>query len=48
MELHQPPIGRLPNPELLSYIAQEYSFSIDRIPSYGPLGQMGILHAWRL
>jgi hypothetical protein len=47
MELHQPPIGGPPNPELLSYIAREYSFSIDRIPVHGPLGQMGILHAWR-
>jgi len=47
MELHQPPIGGRPNPELLSYIAREYSFSIDRIPVHGPLGQMGILHAWR-
>jgi FkbM family methyltransferase len=47
MELHQPPVGGSPNPELLSYIAQEYSFSIDRVPVHGPLGQMGILHAWR-
>jgi FkbM family methyltransferase len=47
MELHQPPIGGPPNPELLRYIAREYSFSIDRIPVHGPLGQMGILHAWR-
>lgn len=48
MELHQPPIGGPPNPELLHCIVREYSFSIDRIPAYGPLGQMGILHAWRL
>ena len=47
MELHQPPIGGPPDPELLSYIAREYSFSIDRVPVHGPLGQMGILHAWR-
>jgi FkbM family methyltransferase len=47
MELHQPPIGGRPNPDLLRYIAREYSFSIDRIPAHGPLGQMGILHAWR-
>jgi FkbM family methyltransferase len=47
MELHQPPIGGPPNPELLRCIAREYSFSIDRIPVHGPLGQMGILHAWR-
>jgi FkbM family methyltransferase len=47
MELHQPPVGGPPNPELLISIAQEYSFSIDRIPVHGPLGQMGILHAWR-
>jgi FkbM family methyltransferase len=47
MELHQPPVGGLPNPELLRSIAREYSFSIDRIPAHGPLGQMGILHAWR-
>jgi FkbM family methyltransferase len=48
MELHQPPVGGPPNPELLCSIAREYSFSIDRIPVHGPLGQMGILHAWRI
>ena len=47
MELHQPPIGGPPNRRLLHYIGEEYSFSIDRIPVHGPLGQMGILHAWR-
>jgi FkbM family methyltransferase len=47
MELHQPPIGGPPNPELLHLIACEYSFSIDHIPPHGPLGQMGILHAWQ-
>jgi FkbM family methyltransferase len=47
MELHQPPIGGPPNQELLRCITRDYSFSIDRIPAHGPLGQMGILHAWR-
>jgi FkbM family methyltransferase len=47
MELHLPPIGGLPDPELLRYIGREYSFSIDRIPAHGPLGQLGILHGWR-
>ena len=47
MELHQPPVGGKPNPDLLQHITREYSFSIDRIPCHGPLGQMGILHAWR-
>ncbi len=47
MELHQPPIGGPPNPELLRYIGEQYAFSIDRIPVHGPLGQMGILHAWQ-
>jgi FkbM family methyltransferase len=47
MELHLPPIGGLPNNELLRYIGREYSFTIDRIPAHGPLGQLGILHAWR-
>jgi FkbM family methyltransferase len=47
MELHQPPVGGLPNPELLHYLGRHFSFSIDRIPAHGPLGQMGILHAWR-
>ena len=48
MELHLPPVGGLPNTELLRYIGREYSFTVDRIPAYGPLGQLGILHAWRL
>lgn len=47
MELHQPPIGSPVNPALLAYIGREYTFTIDRIPAHGPLGQMGILHAWR-
>lgn len=46
MELHQPPICGLPNEELLRSIGEQYAFSIDRIPVHGPLGQMGILHAW--
>lgn len=46
MELHQPPIGGLPNEELLRSIGEQYAFSIDRNPVHGPLGQMGILHAW--
>jgi FkbM family methyltransferase len=47
MELHLPPIGGNPDTRLLCYIAREYSFSIDRIPAHGPLGLLGILHAWR-
>lgn len=46
MELHLPPIGGYPRPELLSFIARDYIFSIDRIPAHGPLGQLGVLHAW--
>lgn len=47
MELHQPPIGPPPAPGLLEYIGNHYSFRIDREPCHGPLGKMGILHAWR-
>jgi FkbM family methyltransferase len=47
MELHLPPIGGAPNIGLLHYIGREYFFSIDRIPAHGPLGLLGILHAWR-
>jgi FkbM family methyltransferase len=47
MELHQPPIGPRPNSCLLDYISKNYEFVIDRIPVYAPLGQMGVLHAWR-
>jgi hypothetical protein len=47
MELHQPPIGPRPDSSLLEYIGDNYEFVIDRTPVYSPLGQMGILHAWR-
>jgi hypothetical protein len=47
MELHQPPIGPLPNPRLLEYLDRHFAFVIDRIPAHSPLGQLGILHAWR-
>ncbi len=47
MELHQPPIGPDIQPLLLEYIGERYEFCIDRPPVHGPLGQMGILHAWR-
>lgn len=47
MELHQPPIGGLPNREMLEYIERQYEFVIDRNPCHGPLGHMGTLHAWR-
>lgn len=47
MELHQPPIGPLPNPQLLEYLGRHFAFVIDRIPVHSPLGQLGILHAWR-
>jgi hypothetical protein len=45
MELHIPPIGPPPNPELLDYIWDKYTFSLDRSPVYSPFGVMGILHA---
>lgn len=47
MELHQPPIVPGIRPHLLDFISNRYEFSIDRSPVHGPLGQMGILHAWR-
>ena len=47
MELHQPPIGPLPNPQLLEYLGRHFAFVIDRIPVHSSLGQLGILHAWR-
>ena len=47
IELHQPPIGGPPQPALLDYISRNFEFTIDRMPSYEPLGQMGILHGWR-
>jgi hypothetical protein len=45
MELHIPPISPPPNPALLDYIGDRYTFSIDRSPVYSTLGVMGILHA---
>jgi len=48
MELHQPPIGEAPKPGLLEYISSTFMFIIDRNPCHSPLGQMGILHAWRI
>lgn len=47
MELHQPPVGPVIRPLLLDYISERYEFSLSRTPVHGPLGQMGILHAWR-
>jgi hypothetical protein len=47
MELHQPPIGRRPNPALLDYIGRHYDFEIDRKPVHAALGVMGVLHAVR-
>ncbi|MFA6362488.1 FkbM family methyltransferase [Methanoregula sp.] len=47
MELHIPPISPVPNPALLDYIGDRYTFSIDRSPVYSTLGVMGILHATR-
>jgi len=47
MELHLPPIGGAPDPALLEYICREFEFTLDRVPSHGPLGSLGILHAWR-
>jgi hypothetical protein len=48
MELHMPPIGGLPDQDLLDYIGRNYSFLIDQVPGHGPLGLMGYLHATRL
>ncbi len=45
MELHLPPICGLPNPALLDYISQHFTFDIDQVPCHGPLGLMGYLHA---
>ena len=47
MELHIPPISPPPNPALLDYFGERYTFSIDRSPVYSLLGVMGILHAVR-
>ena len=47
MELHQPPIGRRPNPALLDYIGRHYDFEIERKPVHAVLGVMGVLHAIR-
>jgi len=45
MELHIPPISGSPNPALLEYIGNRYTFSLDRSPVNSALGVMGILHA---
>lgn len=45
MELHIPPISPVPNPVLLEFIGNHYTFSLDRSPVYSALGVMGILHA---
>jgi hypothetical protein len=45
MELHIPPIGGLPNPDLLDYIGRHYTFEIERKPVHTMLGVMGVLHA---
>jgi hypothetical protein len=47
MELHLPPLGPGIQPRFLDSISERYEFSIERTPVYSPLGQMGILHAWR-
>lgn len=47
MELHLPPIGGPPNPELLDYIGDHYDFEIERLPLHDTLGVMGVLHAER-
>ncbi|MDD1702064.1 MAG: hypothetical protein LUQ31_03680, partial [Methanoregula sp.] len=38
MELHLPPISGPPDPALLEYIGNRYTFSIDRSPVYSSLG----------
>jgi FkbM family methyltransferase len=45
MELHIPPIGGLPSPDLLDYIGNQYTFEIERKPVHTMLGVMGVLHA---
>ena len=47
MELHIPPIGGPPNPDLLDYIGRQYTFEIERKPVHAMLGVMGVLHAER-
>ncbi|ABS56161.1 methyltransferase FkbM family [Methanoregula boonei 6A8] len=47
MELHVPPIGPPPDPLLLEYLGEKYTFSLDRTPVHSALGVMGILHAVR-
>jgi FkbM family methyltransferase len=47
MELHLPPIGGQPAPELLDYLSRHFIFEIDRVPAHGPLGLFGFLHATR-
>lgn len=47
MELHQPPIGGVPNPALLDYIGKYYDYEIERKPVHSVLGVIGILHAVR-
>jgi len=47
MELHLPPIGGRPAPELLDYISRHFIFEINRVPAHGPLGLFGFLHATR-
>jgi hypothetical protein len=47
MELHVPPIGGPPNPDLLDYIGKYYNFEIERKPVHAMLGVMGVLHAER-
>ena len=47
MELHLPPIGGAPEPRLLDYIARNYEYEVTRVPSHGPLGLLGYLHATR-
>lgn len=47
MELHIPPIGGRPNPQLLEYLGNHYDFEIERMPGHAVMGVMGILHAKR-
>jgi FkbM family methyltransferase len=47
MELHLPPISGPPNPALLDYISEHYTFEIEQKPVHTALGVMGVLHAKR-
>jgi hypothetical protein len=42
MEMHVPPIGGLPCPELLDYIGSHFDFEIERKTCHVVLGVLGV------